>query len=157
MSCARDALRIRVGDDRHAAGAPGRLRGRGRADEPMDASYGESVVCSFKGRHDRGLVYEGQKVVPYCARCQTALSNFETRLDDAYRARDDLSVTVTWPLLEPPNEALLAGTTTPWTLPANAALAVHPDLVYVCMTNGERAVWLASNAVERYASQLDGY
>src|SRR6185503_6141494 len=57
----------------------------------MDDSYVESVVWCFKELHERGLVYEGQKVVPYCTRCQTALSNFETRLDDAYRARDDLS------------------------------------------------------------------
>jgi len=123
----------------------------------MDDSYVESVVWCFKQLHDKGLVYEGQKVVAYCARCQTALSNFETRLDDAYRERDDLSVTVRLALVDAPGEALLAWTTTPWTLPANAALAVHPELVYVCMTTGDAAVWLAAAAVPRYAKELAGY
>jgi len=123
----------------------------------MDDSYVESVVWCFKELHERGLVYEGQKVVPYCTRCQTALSNFETRLDDAYRARDDLSVTVVLPLVDAPREALLAWTTTPWTLPANAALAVHPELDYVRMECDGSSVWLAAAAVPRHASQLAGY
>ncbi|MGH9884666.1 MAG: class I tRNA ligase family protein, partial [bacterium] len=66
----------------------------------MDDSYVESVMWCFQQLHQRGLIYQGAKVVPYCTRCQTALSNFETRLDDAYRSRDDLSVTVTMPLVD---------------------------------------------------------
>jgi isoleucyl-tRNA synthetase len=54
-----------------------------RAYRTMDPGYMESVVWCFHALHQRGLVYEGEKVVPYCTRCQTALSNFETRLDDA--------------------------------------------------------------------------
>jgi isoleucyl-tRNA synthetase len=126
----------------------------------MDDSYVESVVWCFQELHDRGLVYEGQKVVPYCARCQTALSNFETRLDDSYRARDDLSVTVAFASEDAPGEegeAFLAWTTTPWTLPANAALAVHPELAYVRLAGDGSSVWLAEAAVPRYAAQLAGY
>jgi isoleucyl-tRNA synthetase len=123
----------------------------------MDASYVESVVWGFQQLHQRGWIYEGQKVVPYCTRCQTALSNFETRLDDAYRTRDDLSVTVKLALDDAPAQALLAWTTTPWTLPANAALAVHPELAYVRMASDSSSVWLAAAAVTRYAPQLAGY
>jgi isoleucyl-tRNA synthetase len=123
----------------------------------MDDSYIESVVWCFKQLYDRGLVYEGQKVVPYCTRCQTALSNFETRLDDAYRARDDLSVTVKLALAGEPGQAFLAWTTTPWTLPANAALAVHPELEYVRLGRDGSSVWLAAAAVPRYAAELAGF
>ena len=123
----------------------------------MDPDYTESVVWAFAELHRRGLVYEGDKVVAYCTRCQTPLSNFETRLDDAYRPRVDLAVTVRYPRAAD-GAALLAWTTTPWTLPASAALAVHPVLTYVRMEapDGD-AVWLAEAACERYAAQLRGY
>ncbi len=120
----------------------------------MDPAYTESVVWAFAELHARGLVYEGQKVVAYCTRCQTPLSNFETRLDDAYRPRVDLAVTVRFPLVGE-RGALLAWTTTPWTLPANAALAVHPALTYVRMDAASDSVWLAEGACERY--DLVGY
>ena len=116
----------------------------------MDDAYVETVVSCFAQLYERGVVYEGQKVVPYCTRCQTALSNFETRLDDAYRVRDDLAVTVKLALVDAPDQALLAWTTTPWTLPANAAAAVHPALEYVRMESHGKSVWLAASAVERY-------
>ncbi|HEU0035197.1 MAG TPA: isoleucine--tRNA ligase [Kofleriaceae bacterium] len=123
----------------------------------MDADYTESVVSAFAELHRRGLVYEGQKVVAYCTRCQTPLSNFETRLDDAYRARVELALTVRFPLAGD-RASLLAWTTTPWTLPANAALAVHPALVYVRLERADGdAVWLAEAALPRYATELDGY
>lgn len=121
----------------------------------MDAGYIESVVWCFHALHERGLVYEGEKVVPYCTRCQTALSNFETRLDDAYRTREDLAVTVAFAL--GPHEAILAWTTTPWTLPANAALAVHPALAYTRLERDGDSVWLAAAARERYATELAGW
>ena len=63
----------------------------------MDTAYTDAVVAAFKTLHDRGLVYAGDKVVAYCARCQTSLSNFETKLDDSYRSREDLAVTVRFP------------------------------------------------------------
>src|SRR5688572_3119181 len=123
----------------------------------MDPAYTESVVWAFAQLHAKGLVYEGQKVVAYCTRCQTPLSNFETRLDDAYRPRVDLAVTVRFPFVDDDRTSLLAWTTTPWTLPANAALAVHPELVYVRLEGSGESVWLAEAARERYAAQLVGY
>src|SRR5437773_11740435 len=103
----------------------------------MDRSYMESVMWAFRRLHDLGLVYEGQKVVPYCIRCQTPLSNFEARLDDAYRPRTDVSCVVKFRVADDPRTSLLAWTTTPWTLPSNAALAVHPDLEYELRVSGD--------------------
>ena len=94
----------------------------------LDLTYMESVMWAFKQLWDKGLIYEGYKVLPYCWECETPLSNFETRLDDAYRDRDDPTLTV-WFELET-GERLLAWTTTPWTLPSNLALAVGPDIEY---------------------------
>ncbi|MGA7913017.1 MAG: class I tRNA ligase family protein, partial [Candidatus Dormiibacterota bacterium] len=60
----------------------------------MDLSYMESVMWAFKALWEKGLVYEGERVLPYCWECETPLSNFETRQDDAYRPREDPAVTV---------------------------------------------------------------
>ena len=116
----------------------------------MDRSYMESVVWAFHRLHELGLVYEGHKVVPYCVRCQTPLSNFEARLDDAFRPRTDLSCVVKFRLADDPRASLLAWTTTPWTLPSNAALAVNPELDYVESAIGGERVWVAANASERF-------
>ena len=102
----------------------------------MDPEYMESVLWIFKTLHDSGLIYEGEKVVPWCPRCQTSLSNFETRLDDATRPRQDPAATLRFRLQGTPRESFLAWTTTPWTLPANVALAVGPDIIYLAMDNG---------------------
>jgi isoleucyl-tRNA synthetase len=118
----------------------------------MDRSFMDSVMWAFHRLHGLGLIYEGVKVVPYCCRCQTPLSNFEARLDDAYRPRTDLSCTVRFPLRDEPGASLLAWTTTPWTLPSNVAVAVNPDLDYVeCDAAGER-VWVAASAAPRLST-----
>ncbi|HEX9968712.1 MAG TPA: isoleucine--tRNA ligase, partial [Acidimicrobiales bacterium] len=105
----------------------------------LDLPYMESVMWAFKQLWDKGLIYEGYKVLPYCWECETPLSNFETRLDDAYRDRDDPTLTV-WFELET-GERLLAWTTTPWTLPSNLALAVGPDIEYsVYEVDGHRYI-----------------
>src|SRR6266508_4950619 len=127
----------------------------GNAYKTMDRSYMESVMWAFKRLHDLGLVYEGHKVVPYCIRCQTPLSNFEARLDDAYRPKTDLSCVVKFRVAGDPNSSFLAWTTTPWTLPSNAALAVNPDLEYVELSSGDERVWIASDAAARFP-QLPG-
>jgi isoleucyl-tRNA synthetase len=121
----------------------------------MDASYMESVLWAFKTLHERGLTYEGEKVVPYCIRCQTTLSNFEARLDDAFRARKDPAVTVAFPRHGYPNESFLIWTTTPWTLPSNVAIAVGADIEYVALRRGEETLWLATESVGRY-TDLEG-
>ncbi|MBO0893515.1 MAG: isoleucine--tRNA ligase [Acidimicrobiales bacterium] len=105
----------------------------------MDLSYMESVMWAFKSLWEKGLAYEGYRVLPYCWECETPLSNFETRIDDAYRLKDDPTVTVAFELVgdgeggeEPAARPLhlLVWTTTPWTLPSNLALAVGPEFDY---------------------------
>ena len=91
----------------------------------LDLPYMESVMWAFKALHDKGLVYQGFKVLPYCWRCETPLSNHELRMDDdVYADRTDPSVTVRFKLET--GEWILAWTTTPWTLPSNLAVAVGP-------------------------------
>ncbi|MFP5327223.1 MAG: isoleucine--tRNA ligase, partial [Acidimicrobiia bacterium] len=115
----------------------------------------ESVMWAFKQLHDKGLIYEGYKVVPYCWECETPLSNSETRLDDATRERQDPAVTV-WFELED-GRRILVWTTTPWTLPSNLALAVGPDIDYAEFTDADANRYLVGAALaENYAQQLAG-
>jgi len=121
----------------------------------MDQDYMESVIWAFSELYKKGLVSQGYKVMPYCHVCETSLSHFETRQDDSYREREDPAVTVRFPLET--GETMLAWTTTPWTLPANLALAVNKDLKYAVMEgNGERVV-VAEGAKERYVDELKDY
>ncbi|MBN1606408.1 MAG: isoleucine--tRNA ligase [Polyangiaceae bacterium] len=120
----------------------------------MDLGYMESVLHVFWQLHDRGLIYEGNKVVPYCYRCQTPLSNFEARLDDSFRPRQDPSVTVMFRLLESSLDApeyVLAWTTTPWTLPSNVGLAVGADIEYVLVRDPDGYFWVARERLPEYA------
>ena len=121
----------------------------------LDAPYMESVMWAFKTLHDKGLVYEGFRVLAYCWRCETPLSNTETRMDDVYRDRQDPALTV-WFELET-GERILAWTTTPWTLPSNLALAVGPDVDYAMMrgTDGHTYV-IAEARLGAYEKELDG-
>jgi isoleucyl-tRNA synthetase len=100
----------------------------------------ESVMWAFKTLWDKGFVYEGFRVLAYCWRCETPLSNTETRMDDVYRDRQDPALTV-WFTLDT-GERILAWTTTPWTLPSNLALAVGPDIEYAILadTSGQRYI-----------------
>ncbi|MEX1059035.1 MAG: isoleucine--tRNA ligase, partial [Candidatus Saccharimonadales bacterium] len=98
----------------------------------VDTDYTESVWWVLKQIHEKGLLYRGLKSTPYCPRCETPLSNFE--LNEGYKDNVlDPSVFVLFPLKDDSHTKLLAWTTTPWTLPANAALAVDPkaDYAYV--------------------------
>ena len=100
-----------------------------RAYRTMDNDYIESVWWSLKTLFDKGLVFESDKVVPYCPRCGTALSSHEVA--QGYADVDDPSVYVSFPLTSEPGTALLVWTTTPWTLPANQAVAINPAVTYV--------------------------
>ncbi|WP_085368463.1 isoleucine--tRNA ligase [Leifsonia sp. NCR5] len=110
----------------------------------LDVTFMESVIWAFKQLHEKGLAYEGYRVLPYCWRDQTPLSNHELRMDDdVYKMRQDQTVTVTFPLTGAKAEALgltgvraLAWTTTPWTLPTNLALVVGPDIEYAVVPAG---------------------
>ncbi len=95
----------------------------------MDVSFMESVWWAFYELYAKGLVYEGFKVMPFSAKLGTPLSNFEANLN--YQDVDDPSLTVVFPLVDEPGVALLAWTTTPWTLPSNLAVAVGSDIDYV--------------------------
>jgi isoleucyl-tRNA synthetase len=92
-------------------------------------SYIESVWWILKNFWEKGLLYQGFKVVPYCPRCGTPLSDHEVA--QGYADATDPSVFVRMPLVDEPGTALLVWTTTPWTLPANVAVAAHPDMEYV--------------------------
>ena len=110
----------------------------------LDITFMESVLWAFSTLYNKGLAYEGYRVLPYCWRDQTPLSNHELRMDDdVYKPRQDQSVTVTFPLHgEKAEQADLVGvlalawTTTPWTLPTNAALAVGPEISYAVIPAG---------------------
>ena len=121
----------------------------------LDLSYMESVMWAFRQLWDKGLVYEGFKVLPYCWRCETPLSNHELRMDDdVYKERQDPSVTVRFKLET--GEWLLAWTTTPWTLPSNLAAAVGADISYTVLEkDGERYI-LASDRQAAYERELEG-
>ncbi|CAA7625352.1 isoleucine--tRNA ligase [Magnetospirillum sp. UT-4] len=124
----------------------------------MDLTFMESVLWAFKSLWDKGLVYEGYRIVPYSWAVQTPLSNFETRLDNSYRERDDPALTVAFTLIgEDTPTRILAWTTTPWTLPSNLALCVSPDLDYAVMEKDGARLILAATAVARYARELEGY
>jgi isoleucyl-tRNA synthetase len=120
----------------------------------LDVSYMESVMWAFKQLWDKGLVYQGFKVLPYCWRCETPLSNHELRMDDdTYAERQDPSVTVRFKLET--GEWLLAWTTTPWTLPSNLACAVGADISYVVVEkDGERYI-LARDRQAAYERELE--
>jgi isoleucyl-tRNA synthetase len=106
----------------------------------LDPNYVQSVWWHLRQLFDQGLLYEGRKGVPYCPRCETALSSHELAQPGAYREIEDPSVYVRLKLLdqdgiEPVARELLIWTTTPWTLPSNTGVAVNPDLDYV-VSNG---------------------
>ena len=106
-----------------------------------DPGYIEGVWGVFKRIWEQGLVYKDYKIVPYCPRCGTGLSAAEVA--QGYQDVKDVTAYVAFPLADIPNRSLLAWTTTPWTLPANTALAVNPKLTYVVVQQGEQQYVLA--------------
>ncbi|TSE01227.1 isoleucine--tRNA ligase [Skermania sp. ID1734] len=123
----------------------------------LDLDFMESVMWAFKQLWDKGLIYQGFRVLPYSWYEQTPLSNQESKLDDAYKMRQDPAVTVDMPLTSGPlaGANALIWTTTPWTLPSNLAIAVHPDVDYVQVAgkDGKRYV-LAKERLGHYAREL---
>ena len=112
-----------------------------------EPDYMESVIWAFKQLYDKGYVYEGFRVLPYCWNDETPLSNHELRMDDdVYRMRQDPAVTVGMRLTSGPAEGALAlvWTTTPWTLPSNLAIMVGSDIEYVVVESD------ATGTTERY-------
>ena len=123
----------------------------------LDTPFTESVLWAFKELHKKGLIYEGFKVLAYCWRCETPLSNHELRMDDeVYKTRQDQTLTVTFPVNEGPLKGvnLLAWTTTPWTLPTNFALAVGPDIEYAVVDAEAGKYLLAKSLLGNYAKDF---
>ncbi|AIG64419.1 isoleucine--tRNA ligase [Corynebacterium atypicum] len=145
----------------------------------MDLTYMESVIWAFKQLYDKGLIYQGFRVLPYSWAEHTPLSNQETRLDDSYKMRQDPTLTVTMPLTgawpdtpatltwgnhpELHGASAIAWTTTPWTLPSNLALAVHPDVDYQLLNVGKNSsvqeftgqkILIAAELKNSYAKEL---
>lgn len=130
----------------------------------LDLSYMESVMWAFKTLYDKNLIYKGYRVLPYCWNDQTPLSNHELKMDDdVYQDRQDNTVTVAMRLEESllgseKGEMVLIWTTTPWTLPANLAVAAGPEIDYVAVhVNAEINSPLAGETVILGEARLSAY
>ncbi len=112
------------------------------SNENNDLIWGFLAEC-----HKRGWIYKGHDSMPWCPRCGTGLSQME--MNEGYADREDPGLTVRFPLLDRPGEALLVWTTTPWTLAANVAAAVGPDLAYVLVRQGDARFWVGKGTLRQ--------
>jgi isoleucyl-tRNA synthetase len=126
--------------------------------QTLDPGFMESVIWAFKQLWDKGLAYEGNRVLPYCWNDETPLSSHELRMDDdVYQSRQDPAITVGFRVTEGELEGayLLIWTTTPWTLPSNQAVAVNPEVEYVCVQAPDgRRYLLARARLAAYAREF---
>lgn len=123
----------------------------------LDIGFMESVIWVFKQLWDKGLAYEGNRVLPYCWNDETPLSSHELRMDDdVYQNRQDPALTVGFRIDSGDFEGayLLIWTTTPWTLPSNQAVAVNPDVTYVVVESDGKRFVLAEARLGAYAREL---
>ena len=135
----------------------------------MDAMYMESVWWGFSELYKKGMIYQGRKVVLYCPRCATPLSNFEIAMDNSYKDVEDNSLFVKFKVVRDAHDAqlhkhakhhaahedrpeyFLAWTTTPWTLPGNVALAVQAEAEYSQVELAGELLWMAKDKVAEMA------
>ncbi len=122
----------------------------------MEPDYMESIWWVVKSLWEKGLMYEGHYILPYCPRCSTVLSNHELNLG-GYQDVHDPAITVKFKQKDTENTYFLAWTTTPWTLPSNLALAVGADVDYVKVRDGEENYILAEARLESYYRNEDEY
>ena len=124
----------------------------------LDPTFMESVIWAFKQLWDKGLAYEGVRVLPYCWNDETPLSSHELRMDDdVYQSRQDPAITVGFAIPDGPlaGAHLLVWTTTPWTLPSNQAVAVNPEVTYVQVAAPDgRRYLLAQARLAAYAREF---
>ncbi|GAB3865876.1 isoleucine--tRNA ligase [Nocardioides maradonensis] len=124
----------------------------------MNPTFMESVLWAFKSLYDKGLVYEGFRVLPYCWQDETPLSNHELRMDDdVYKMRQDPAVTVGFEITTPgelQGAKLLIWTTTPWTLPSNLAVMVGSEIDYVAVEDYGVRYLLAEARLPAYSREL---
>lgn len=130
----------------------------------MDSTYQESVWWALKQLWDKQLVYEDRKVLLYCSRCETPISNFEVAQDNSYRDVTENSVYVKFRLLPhqriadfivEDNTYVVAWTTTPWTLPGNTALNIGPDIQYVLVQQGTDKLLVAKERLEVLSGEYE--
>ncbi|HJP88115.1 MAG TPA: class I tRNA ligase family protein [Candidatus Limnocylindrales bacterium] len=117
------------------------------SNENNDLIWGFLKEC-----HKRGWIVKGHDSMPWCPRCGTGISQHE--MTEGYADREDPGLTVRFPLVDRPGEALLVWTTTPWTLAANVAAAVGADMDYVRVRQGDGTFWLAKGVLK---SALKGH
>lgn len=129
----------------------------------MNISYMESVMWVFKELYKKGLLYEDYRVMPYSWKCQTPVSNMETKMDNSYREKVDKAITVKFKLRNIPNFIkecgvndvfVLAWTTTPWTLPSNLALTINKNFDYVLVRKNEEYFIICKNLLSKYKKEL---
>jgi isoleucyl-tRNA synthetase len=113
----------------------------------------EHIWHFLKVCHDKGRLYKGQRAMPWCARCGTSLSQHE--LIDSYKDLTHTSVYIKLPIKERPGEFMLVWTTTPWTLTANVALAVHPDLNYAKVRQSDGILYLSAGTVGKLEGEYE--
>lgn len=116
--------------------------------QTMDKEYMESVWWAFKALYDKGKVYEGEKILVYCTKDATPISKSEVAMENSYQTITDPSVYVYFKLAES-DEHVLAWTTTPWTLPANVAVAVNEAFEYSLIKYKNTTFYIATDAIER--------
>ena len=116
--------------------------------QTMDKEYMESVWWAFKELYDNGKVYDGEKILVYCTKDATPISKSEVAMENSYKTVTDPSVYVFFKL-EGGDEHVLAWTTTPWTLPANVAVAVNPKVEYTLVAYNNKQFYIATDAIER--------
>jgi len=114
----------------------------------MDKEYMESVWWAFKELYDNGKIYEGEKILVYCTKDATPISKSEVAMENSYQMDSDPSVYVYFKL-EDRDEYVLAWTTTPWTLPANVAIAVNTDLDYTLIEHEGKKFYVGTEALDR--------
>ncbi len=117
----------------------------------MDLSYMESVIWAFKQLHNKGLIYEDYRVMPYSWKAETPLSNFETRMDNSYREKTSKTVTVKFAVTSGKyaGAKLLVWTTTPWTLPANLMIAINSAVEYCVVIHNDEKIIIAKNLIAK--------
>lgn len=121
----------------------------------MDNTFIESVWWALSELNNKGLIYEGVRVLAYCPRCETPIANSEIAMDNSYKDITDISVYVKFELVDEPGTYLLAWTTTPWTLPGNFALAANPEFTYVKIKIGESLYILAKDRLAIVKEQYE--
>lgn len=114
----------------------------------MDNEYMESVWWAFKKLYEEGKIYEGEKILVYCTKDATPISKSEVAMENSYQVDTDPSLFVYF-ALEDSDESLLAWTTTPWTLPANVAVAVNAGIKYSLVEHEGKKFYIAEQAVKK--------